>query len=71
VGEISQFDGSASFDPDGTIVSYQWDFGDGSSGSTAVLSHSYALPGTYTVILFVTDDGGLVGIDAVIVTVQN
>ena len=50
------FDSSGSYDPDGTIVSYDWDFGDGNSGSGMVISHTYAVAGTYTVILAVTDD---------------
>jgi PKD repeat protein len=39
-----------------TIITYEWDFGDGGTASGAVVSHSYAGPGTYTVILTVTDD---------------
>src|SRR5579871_6044782 len=54
------FDGSASTD-DGSIVSYAWNFGDGNvetdPGPRA--SHSYSLPGTYNVVLTVTDNQGL------------
>ena len=53
------FDGSASNDPDGSIVSYAWDFGDGNTGTGATTSHTYAAAGTFTVSLMVTDDGGL------------
>lgn len=52
-------DGTGSSDPDGSIASYNWHWGDGSpdsSGSTA--SHTYATPGNYTVELTVTDNGG-------------
>ncbi len=52
------FDGSASSDPDGTIVGYSWDFGDGQQGSGAKVSHTYSTPGTYTVTLNVTDNDG-------------
>ena len=53
------FDGSASSDPDGTIASYSWNFGDGSpDGSGPTPSHEYAAEGTYDVKLTVTDNGG-------------
>ncbi|SEI02395.1 MULTISPECIES: PKD domain-containing protein [unclassified Leifsonia] len=51
-------DGTASNDPDGTIASYAWDFGDGATASTATASHTYAAGGTYTVALTVTDNQG-------------
>ena len=47
---------STSTDSDGTIVSYNWDFGDGNNSSTANPSHTYATAGSYTVSLTVTDD---------------
>ena len=55
------FDGSASTDADGFIVSYQWDFGNGSSGIGVIATHTYALPGTYTARLIVTDERGATG----------
>ena len=52
-------DGSTSTDEDGTIVSYAWEFGDGSTATGATPSpHTYAAAGTYTVGLTVTDDDG-------------
>ncbi|MFI7677922.1 PKD domain-containing protein [Actinophytocola sp. NPDC049390] len=52
------FDASASSDPDGSVVSYGWDFGDGQSGSGVGPSHTYAEVGDYSVVLTVTDDDG-------------
>ena len=52
------FDASASADPDGSIASYAWDFGDDTTGTGPQASHTYAKAGTYTVTLVVTDDRG-------------
>ena len=51
-----QFDGTGSSDPDGTIVLYAWNFGDGATGSGPTPTHAYAANGVYTVVLCVTDD---------------
>ncbi|MCF6257376.1 MAG: PKD domain-containing protein [Gammaproteobacteria bacterium] len=53
-----QFDGSASSDPDGSIASYSWDFGNGTSGTGATPSATYSEAGTFDVTLTVTDDAG-------------
>jgi PKD repeat protein len=55
VGELINFDGSGSYDPDGVIVSYDWDFGDGSTGTGEFTTHAYTAVGDYTVTLVVTD----------------
>ncbi|MEM4264931.1 MAG: PKD domain-containing protein, partial [Thermoplasmata archaeon] len=52
-------DASGSSDPDGTIVSYLWDWGDGTTGSGVIASHTYTATKTYTITLTVTDDMGL------------
>jgi PKD repeat protein len=49
---------STSSDPDGSIVAYSWNFGDGGSSSAQNPSHSYGAGGTYTVTLRVTDNQG-------------
>ena len=55
------FDGSGSYDPDGTVAVYSWQFGDGSTGNGVTAAHTYAFSGTYTVRLTVTDDKGIMG----------
>ena len=59
VGQTVNFNGSTSRPAPGrTIRSYEWDFGDGSTGSGPTVQHAYATAGTFTVILTVTDDVG-------------
>jgi PKD repeat protein len=66
------FDGSGSSDPDGSIASYSWDFGDGSpAGSGATPEHTYTTEGTYDVTLTVTDNLGRTGTKTVEVSVVN
>jgi PKD repeat protein len=66
-------DGSAStdVDEDGKVVSYAWNFGDGSSGTGATPQHTYSAAGTYTVSLTVTDNGGATGTTTAAVTVNS
>ncbi|BDD00793.1 PKD domain-containing protein [Persicobacter psychrovividus] len=54
-----QFDGTKSTAVDGrTLVSYEWDFGDGTTAEGQTASHTYTEEGQYTVSLKVTDDAG-------------
>jgi PKD repeat protein len=60
VGQPVGFDATFSTDPKNNIVSYDWDFGDGSPhGSQQIISRVYAATGTYTVTLTITDGDGL------------
>ena len=63
-------DASDSWDPDGVITRYEWDFGDGAVDVGPVASHSYGggplIGGTYTVTLTVTDDDGQMSTDTLI-----
>jgi PKD repeat protein len=61
--ETVSFDASGSYDPDGAIVSYTWDFGDGNvtTVATPIIDHEFITYANYTVTLTVTDDGGLNG----------
>jgi PKD repeat protein len=60
-GLNASFNASGSGDTDGTIVSYAWDFGDGTQGSGISPNHTYNATGDYTVKLTVTDDDGATG----------
>jgi hypothetical protein len=53
-----RFDASASRDPDGSLASFLWDFGDGMRASGQVVDHTFDAPGVYDVLLRVTDDAG-------------
>ena len=52
----TSFDASESFDHEGTIVSYDWEFGDGSSGTGVTTTHTYESPGIYQASLTITDN---------------
>jgi PKD repeat protein len=57
-GLACTFDGGDSYDPDGSLASFSWDFGDGNQGGSASTSHSYGSAGSYVVTLTVTDNAG-------------
>ena len=61
VGEEITFDSSQSFDVEGGITSYHWDFGDGETDTGVIATHSYSQRGLYTVTLTVTDETGKQG----------
>jgi PKD repeat protein len=60
-----------SYDPDGVIVSWLWDFGDGTTSTEQNPIHTYAVPGTYTVTLTVTDDDGASSSVSKIITITD
>jgi len=70
------FDASASFDPDGSIVNYEWDWeGDGiydaSTGTNPLAAHTYTVANVYGATVRVTDDFGDNATDSVVITVNN
>ena len=71
VGEEIEFNGSASYDPDGTITGYLWNFGDNQTSDLINPVHSYLSPGNYTVTLKVTDDLGNVDVYTTTATIQD
>jgi YD repeat-containing protein len=70
-GQNVAFNGSGSFDSDGSIASYSWSFGDGGTASIASPTHAYVSAGTYTVTLTVTDNLGAQGTATTTATVSS
>ncbi len=70
IGVLLTFDGSASSDPDGTIVEYAWDFGDGTGWDGVTVRKVYSQTGSYQVTLTVTDDHGASNTAAQVLTVE-
>ena len=70
-GNVVVFSSDGSSDPDGTIVSYAWNFGDGSSGTGASPTHTYMSEGTFTVTLTVTDVNGNVSTATCNIAIQD
>ena len=58
INELITFSASGSYDTDGTITNYTWNFGDGAVEYGVSAEHTYSTAGTYAVILTVTDDEG-------------
>jgi PKD repeat protein len=57
-GQPVTFDASTTTDPDGAVVSYSWDFGDGQRGTGKITSHTYSQAGAFSVTLTVADAAG-------------
>ncbi len=71
VGQSAWFNGSDSYDPDGSIVSYHWLFGDGDEDWGEYVTHAYSASGNYTVTLIVTDNSSMTDKDYVTVNVRD
>jgi hypothetical protein len=67
--DLIAFDGTNSMDPEGEIETYEWDFGDGTTGEGPIPTHIYTEEGIYGVTLTVTDTQGHTGTDIALVGV--
>lgn len=65
------FDGSKTKDPDGKIIEYRWDFGDGSYGAGKTASHTFETPGDFNVILSAIDNNLMIGVGKVQISVRT
>jgi len=65
------FSSAGSTDPGGTVASYLWDFGDGSTSTAANPNHSYTVGGPYVATLTVTDNGGAKTVQEVLVDARE
>ena len=70
-GENVHFNASPSYDPDGSIIACDWDFGDGTYGSGVTVDHAWSVVGIYTIVLTVTDNDGLTNWASDVVTVAT
>jgi cysteine-rich repeat protein len=68
---LVDFDASASSDPDGDFITYEWDFGDGTGAVGLTPSHSYTESGSYLVQLTVVDSSGDSDLAAVLISVTG
>ena len=59
VNSLAFFDGGSSSDPDGDVLSFEWNFGDGTTGEGIRPNHFYESVGNFTVTLVVSDNGNL------------
>ena len=65
------FSSAGAYDPDGSLVSYDWEFGDGGISTLANPQHSYSAAGTYTASLVVRDNAGFSDFASLTITVQQ
>ena len=70
-GGSATFDASGSLDPNGSVASYAWDFGDGSTGSGVSVTHTFPQDGVFQVRVTATDIDGLTDSATFTLTVTN
>lgn len=71
VGEPVILSAEGSYDIDGKIISFNWDFGDGNKGSGEIVTHRYLEPGEYTIVLTVTDNDGATAKDTTTIRIST
>jgi PKD repeat protein len=69
VNQTITFNASSSYDPDGNITNYEWDFGDGEKAEGKIVTHSYSSVGNYTVKLTMRDDDEATNSTAVVIQI--
>jgi PKD repeat protein len=65
------FSAENSYDEDGKIMEYNWNFGDGTSSSGIKVQHTYLLPGSYKITLSIVDDNGETTYDYLNIEIKN
>ncbi|MFC1786832.1 NosD domain-containing protein, partial [Halobacteriota archaeon] len=71
VNQVTTFNASSSYDPDGNITNYEWNFGDGTSGSGMITTHSYSSAGEYPATLIITDNSSTLNSTTKIITIPD
>ena len=71
VNQTISFNASPSYDPDGNITCYEWDFGDGTNGTGKIVNHSYSSADTYKIALTVTDNDGATNSSSQYITIRE
>ncbi len=71
VNKRIEFDASQSYDPDGEIVSYQWNFGDGNVSTDPAPIYAYSIAGEYVIMLVVVDNDDVASSRLSIVQVEE
>ncbi|MFK7845475.1 MAG: M4 family metallopeptidase [Rhodothermales bacterium] len=65
------FNASDSSDPEGGALTYNWDFGNGSTGGGETITHTFSQGGAFDVVLSVLDSGGLSSSASITITVED